>query len=368
MPYFSRNPILATASTANAFERLELEVFIENVDIIDTFTSLGTFSFISNGLAEVEERIDSILHAAMMSEIDQTLPDSDTEEQRMPPLSRKYYYRHRNYTSDAWSGWTEEDEDFVVLGGEAFEEFGNQFNVNAPSAPTFMHPEGTLLALSQAQAWVYVLAQTSGTATITHRYWNKAETVSNTVVTTFTVSRAYSVFRIPIVIPEAIKSPFFGIEVEIDEALRSISLVVDDRYHRTVNEFTYLNSKGGWNFLPCHAPMGKSIEVAQQMAEVTVPGNYYAQDDISQYKVWDSTGRKKFRVATGFWPSAYMDVVIQDFLLSRYRFWYNADLGKWMPIIVDTKSAVYSEDGGGDLRSLQFEYRLAFDNDIPSAL
>lgn len=368
MPYLSRNPILATASSTDPFERVEIEVYIENVETIDTFASLGTFSFISNALGDVEERIDSILHAAMMSEIGQTVPDMETEAQRVEQLSRKYYYRHRHYTSDAWTSWTSASEDFVVLGGEPHEEFSDQFTINAPLGPTFLHPEGNLLALSQAQAWVYVLAHTSGTATITHRYWNKAETVSNTEVTTFSVSRAFNVFRIPVVNPLDTKSPFFGIEVEIDDAPQSISLVLDDRHHRIINEFAYLNSRGGWNFLPCHAAMGKSLDVVQQVAETTVGGFYFNQSDISQYKVWDSQGRKKFRVATGYWPSAYLDVVTQDFLLSRYRFWWNADLSKWMPIIVETKSATYAEDGGGDLQSMQFEFRLAFDNDIPSAL
>jgi hypothetical protein len=368
MPYFSRNPILATATTANAYERLELEVFIEKISPLDTYTSLGVFSFISDADGEVEEKIEGILHAAMMADIAATIPDADTTVEVVPQLSRKYYYRTRYYTAAAWTGWTDSTADFVVLGGEAFEEFANTFTSTAASAPVFLHPESSLLTLNIAQAFVYVLIQTSGTGSITHRYWNVAQTVSNTVVTTFTVSRAFTVIKIPIVNPADNKSPFFGIEVGMDSVIRSVSLTADQRYHIHANEFAYLNSKGGWNFLPCHAPMGKSIEVAQQMAEVTVPGNYFGQGDISQYKVWDSTGRKKFRVASGFWPSAYMDVVIQDFLLSRYRFWWNADLSKWMPIIVDTKSASYSQDAGGDLQSLQFEFRLSFENDIPSAL
>lgn len=368
MPYLSRNPIVATATSTDAYERVEIEIFIERLDALDNFTSLGTFSFISNDSGDVNERIDSILHAALMADIGQTIPDLETTPQLVPQAARKYYYRHRHYTSDAWTSWTSASQDFVILGGQAYEDFSNSFTSSAGTAPTFLHPEGNLLALSQAQAWVYVLAQTSGTATITHRYWNKAETVSNTVVTTFTVPRAFSVFRIPIVNPLSTKSPFFGIEVEVDEVLRSISLVFDDRHHRIINEFAYLNSRGGWNFLPCHASMGKSIDVMQQVAESNISGNYYSQDDISQYKVWDSQGRKKFRVATGYWPTAYLDVVTQDFLLSRYRFWFEPNTNKWLPIIVDTKSATYAEDGGGDLQSMQFEFRLAFDNDIPSAL
>ncbi len=368
MPYLSRNPILAGVETSGPNQRVEIEVFIEKISPFDTYTSLGTFSFISGSDSVVVERIDGILHAAMMADIEATIPNTDTEWDKVPQLSRKYYFRSRYYSSGTWSSWSDNSPEFVVLGGEPFEEFANTFTSSAASAPVFLHPESSLLTLNIAQAFVYALIQTSGTGSITHRYWNVAQTVSNTVVTTFTVSRAFTVIKIPIVNPADNKSPFFGIEVGMDSVIRSVSLTADQRYHRSVNEFAYLSAKGGWNFLPCHAPMGKSIDVAQQLAEVTVQGNYYGQDDISQYKVWDSTGRKKFRVATGFWPSAYMDVVIQDFLLSRYRFWYNADLGKWMPIIVDTKSAVYSEDGGGDLRSLQFEYRLAFDNDIASAL
>lgn len=368
MAYLSRNPIIAGVETAGPNQRTEIEVFIEKISPLDTYTSLGVFSFISGSDSGVVERIDSILHAAMMAEIADTIPDLESTPQLVRQLSRKFYYRSRYYSSGSWSSWYNAAADFVVLGGEAYEDFANSFSSTASTAPTFMHPEGNLLALAQAQAWVYVLAHATGTATITHRYWNEAQTVSNTVTTDFEVPRAFSVFRIPIVNPISTKSPFFGIEVELDGVTRSVSLVADDRYHRNVNEFAYLNSRGGWNFLPCHAPMGKSLDVVQQVAESNVPYNYYGYSDISQYKVWDSQGRKKFRVATGFWPTAYLDVVVQDFLLSRYRFWYEPGTNKWIPIIVDTKSTSYSEDSGGDLRSLQFEYRLAFDNDIPSAL
>jgi hypothetical protein len=368
MPYFSRNPIVAQASTANPYERMEVEIFIEKLTVLDTYNSLGVFSFISNAETDVIEQIEGILHAAMMADISATIPDTATTVEVVPEMARKYFFSYRYYTDDVWTSWTDVGTNTVILGGEPFEEFDNTFNSSAASAPVFLHPETSLLTVNIAKGFVYALIQTSGTGSVTHRYWNVAQTVSNTVVTTFTVSRAFTVIKIPIVNPASNKSPFFGIEVGMDSVIRSISLTADQRYHIHVNEFTYLNSKGGWNFLPCHAPMGKSIEVAQQLAEVTVPGNYYAQDDISQYKVWDSTGRKKFRVATGFWPTAYMDVVIQDFLLSRYRFWWNADLSKWLPIVVDTKSASYSQDAGGDLQSLQFEFRLSFDNDIPSAL
>jgi hypothetical protein len=367
MPYQSRNPILAGVETGAPYQRVEIEVFLEKLTALDTYTSLGVFSFTAGSDSGVVERIDSILHAAMMADITSTIPPALDEPAEVPELSRKFYYRSRYY-STSWSSWFDQTPDFVVLGGQPFEEFSNSFSSIASGEPVFLHPEASLFSLRVAQAWVYVLMQSSGSATLTTRYWNKAGNVSFTDTSTFSVSRAFAVIRMPIVNPADTRSPFFGIEITKGGITRSISLVTDQRYHHSVNEFAYLSAKGGWNFLPCHAPLGKSIDVAQQLAEVTVPCSYYAQDDISQYKVWDSTGRKKFRVATGFWPSSYMDVVIQDFLLSRYRFWWNADLSKWMPIIVDTKSAAYDEDSGGDLRSLQFEYRLAFDNDIPSAL
>lgn len=367
MPYFSRNPILAEANAGSPFLKMELEVYIEKTTVLDTYTSLGRFSFVADADGDISERIDSILHAALMSEIVDSLPDAESTAQLVPQLARKFYYRTREYASGAWSSWTDSSTDFVVLGGQPYEEFANTFNSLATSAPTFLHSENSILTINLAQGWVYFLAQSSGTASIVHRYWNKAQSASNTVTTTISVPRDFTVVRIPVVLPAANKSPFFGIEITVDGVTRSIALTSDQRYHKNVNEFAYLSSKGGWNFLPCHAPVSKTIEVAQQTAETVVSAAYY-NNDIAQYQVWDSRGRKKMRVATGYWPSAYLDVVIQDFLLSRYRYWYSTEYNKWLPIVVDTKSASYANDMGGDLNSFQFDFKPAFDSDIASPL
>jgi hypothetical protein len=367
MPRYSKNPIPISVTTTAANEAVEVEVFIEKVNTPDNFTSLGTFTFTSNASSLVFTQINSILDAAMAAEIVGSIPDGKTDAQLVPEASRKYYYRHRHYDDGAWTSWTEEEEEFVLLGGQPYEEYTDGFAASAATGPTILSPETALLACTIAAGWVYVLIQAAGEVDYEFTHYNTDGDADGTVTGNITTTRAYQVIRIPIALPTTDQSAFFGLSVTADSVTRNASLMVNNSSQLTTNDFTYLNSRGGWSFLPCYANLSRSLDVSQNTAEVGPDASYYEANDVSQYKIWKTEGRKKFKTATGFLPQDHLDVVLQDFMLSPLRFIWNADLQKWIPVIVTSKSAEYRDDLGGNLRSFAFEFQYLFDNNLPSA-
>lgn len=369
MPYYSKNPILAAVATTDPFEATEIEVFIESPTTPDTFESLGVFTYTSDADGEVSEQIQTLLDAAMEIDILRTLPPvGETSPAEVPAACRKWYYRHRHYHSSAWTSWVDEEEDFVLQGGQAWEEFDNTFTTSAAAAPVLLSPEGSLLSPQVAEGWIYILCQAAAELTYTFQFYNKDGTNAATESGSITPARAFTVVRIPLALPAADKDPFFTLSFTVDGVTRSATLMADNSGHRVSYDFCYLNSRGGWSFLPTFTGQSRTLEVTQSLAESKPAANYHTQPEAAQYRVWRSTGRKKMRTATGFMPQDYLDVVAQDFLLSPHRYYWSDDLEKWIPIVVDTKNVEYRDDLTDFLRSFEFEFRTAFDNDLPSAL
>jgi hypothetical protein len=365
MPYQSRNPIYASF-TVDPLLPVELEIYIEKATTLDSFDSLGVYAFTSNADGEISENIQGVLHAALMDRLDLSLPDQGTDPVLVDGLSRKFKYRYRSFDVGTWSSWTDSSVDFVVLGGVAHEVFSNSFNTTAAAAPTILLPEPNGIALSIAQGWVYVLCHTSGTLTCTHRYF-LADGTDETSSDTISVDRAYRVVRVPVFPPAAPRIAQFNLELTIGSVTRTVSLVVDRQYRHKRYNFAWVSAGGGWAFIETLVSQSALIEVSQSIAEIDIPESYF-DGEIHSLKVWKSTGQKKIRTATGFWPQEYLDTTIQDFLLSPKRMYWSADLQRWIPLLVNTRSGTYRSELQGNLRSFVFEFSPAFQNNLPSPL
>lgn len=367
MPRQSLNPIIATGTAANPFEPVELEIFLEKLTPLDTYTSLGVFTFAADSDSEISERIDMVLHAAMMADIQKLTPKAETESFEVPEFSRKFKYRTRYFSEEAWSSWTDSDIDQLVFGGLAFEDFNGAFATQSELAPTIFKLGTQLLSPYAAPGYVYVLAHENEDVGWEFKSYEFDGTVGTTTTGTHEVSRRYAVVAIPIVPPAAGKSPFFNFKATVDGVARNTTMFFDLEARAQRYDFAYLSAAGGWAYLPCHGSMARMIEVTQQVAERNTPGNYHEQENISQFLVWDTRGNRKIELATGYMPQAFLEPVIQDFLLSPMRFMYDTTASKWLPVLVNTKSANYHEDWQTNLRSFKFEIRPAYETNLPSA-
>lgn len=368
MPYQSLNHILAEVTAPDSFYPVEIEVFLAEKSFVDFFNSIGTFTFIADGDGLVVEQIQTLLHSAMMLEISNTVPDTEVDPKLVPELCRKFKYRSRYFDGDEWSEWDESTPDYVVLGGVSFEEFENDFNTISATSPVFLHLPDNLLTPGAAPGWVYVLSHEAGELSFEFQFFNLDGTEASTVTGTKVTSRDFTVVRIPISFPADDKSPFFLLSVTVDGITIVRQLVADFENRGQRYDFCYWSTRGGWAFLPCHGAMTEALEVVQQSSESAVPANYFENPDISQFKIWDSRGRKKITVATGYWPQRYLLLIAQDFLLSGHRFIWNDTLQKWIPVLIATKSVVYRQDMGRNLLSMDVEFSMAFENNLPSVI
>ena len=362
MPKFSRNPIVASATTTLPYQTLELEVFIENRTTYDSFYTLGTFTYVSDSTSAFSEQIQDLLHCALMNDIAATMPESNTIAV-VKGLCRKFKYRTRFMTTGTWSSWTDSAVDHVVLGGKSYEAFNN---TTLFDRPVFLHHQDFLLTPYLASGFVYVLAHEAQNLIYSFNFENISGGTSSSEGGVFGITRAYEVVRIPIAYPAPDKSPFYFLTAEIDGDIESISLLADFEYRSQKTDIAYLSSAGGWAFLPCYGQRIKGLEVSQKISENITQSNYYTQPDIGNYQVWKSSGKRKEKVSLGYIPQKYIHLISQDFLLSRKRFIWNNTLGKWLPIAVETKSVIFESTNDLDLGSFTFEFRYLFDNDIPS--
>jgi hypothetical protein len=368
MPYHSLNPILASFTTPDPYLPVELEVYIENADTDDVFDSLGTFSLISDAEGGVAERIESALHAALMERVDLSMPSGAITAAIVLGISRKFKFRHRHFVSDAWSSWTNSSTDFVVLGGQPFEDFANTFNTVAASAPIVLLPETSAIGLKIAQGYIDVLCQAAGTASVRHLYFNSSGASIPDHEETVSLDREYRVVRVPVFPPGDGREQYFSVEVTVDGVTRTVQLVVDRQYRHKSYNFCWLSSRGGWAFLETQTGKVATLEVSQNVAERYAPAQYFDQADISTARVWKTKGMKRIKTATGFWPAEYLDITIQDFMLSPLRFVWDQDRNRWIPILVNSRSATYLDESGSNIRSYMFEFSPAFDTNLPSSL
>jgi len=362
MPKFSRNPIVATATTTSPYQTLELEVFIETLATYDTYYSLGTFTYLSDSQSAFSEQIQDLLHCALMNDIAETMPENNTIGV-VKGLCRKFKYRTRYMTTGTWGSWTDSAVDHVVLGGKAYENFNN---TTLFDRPIFLNHQDLLLTPYLATGFVYVLAHEAQNLLYSFNFESLSGVPSSDGGGIFGITRPFEVVKIPIVYPSPDLSSMYYLSVEINNVVEFMYLLADFEYRPVKTDFMYLSSAGGWAFLPCYGQRIKGLEVSQKIAENISQGDYYSQPDIGNYQVWKSSGKRKEKVSLGYIPQKYIALISQDFLLSRKRFVWNNTIGKWLPVAVETKSVIFESTTDLDLGSFSFEFRYLFDNDIPS--
>ena len=176
----------------------------------------------------------------------------------------------------------------------------------------------------------------------------------------------WSVVKIPInPFDETYKSTITMNFAEIDLTTDFYS---DFYPHQQIEEFVFLSLRNGWRTLTCTANLTSILEVSQNTYEKQQQFEYYDSDNIAITEVWRAVGMKRFKVATGFMPELMIDQLLQDFALSPKKFKWDSNLGKFIPIVVSTKSVEYLNSTRQGLRSFSFEYRPAFENNMPSRL
>jgi hypothetical protein len=368
MARYSRNPISFSITTTAPNQSVEVEVSLETVAHTGSYTVLGTFAFTSDGSAELTDRVDSIIHSALMREASASLPGADLDAVLVPELSRLYRIRHRHYNAGVWTSWTTISGTLlVVLGGEPMEEYADDFATASGTQPIFLHVPGSLLVPRQATGFVYAMLQTTGTVNWIFRHFDLFGRPSGTVSGSFTSARAGDVWAIPMSVPSEELSPNFTLELTCNSVTRLVSLVSDGSVRANTYDFAYLSSRGGWAFLPCTGSMARTLEVSQSVAESDL-GPAFQNTTLEQYQPWRIEGRKKHKAYTGFLPRTLLETVMQDFMLSPRKFLWSPDLQRWVPIILESKSVEYRNDFDGDLPSYGFDFRLAFDNNQASSI
>jgi hypothetical protein len=225
--------------------------------------------------------------------------------------------------------------------------------------------ENNFLSLAIDSA-VYVLIKSAGTYAYTIDFVLFDGTMNGNISDTVITTNDWSVVKIPInPIDETYKST---ITIDIDGIDISTDFISDLYPHQDIEEFVFLSLRNGWRTLSCTANLTSILEVSQNTYEKQQQFEYYDADNIATTEVWRAVGMKRFKVATGFMPEQMIDQLLQDFALSPKKFKWDNDLGKFIPVVVSTKSVEYLNSTRQGLRSFSFEYRPAFENNMPSRL
>lgn len=361
--YYSKNPINVSVETWSPFNTTEIRVYAAPFNGSDDFNLLGTFRFISDAYKFVNQDISSILDAYCLNLLKTSVPNNNNDFQELPLHSYKFYTESRYYDSGSWSSWVESQVDFVLFGGRGYEEVTSG-NLEL-STQILSTNENNFKSLSIASA-VYLLLQKAGGYT-----WENEFTMYNgdfigTEGGTFITTNEWSVVKLPVNNPaDTYKST---ITVGIDGNYWTTEMISDIYPHQQIEEFVFLSLRNGWRSLTCTANLTSILEVSQNTYEKQQQFEYYDANNIATTEVWRSVGMKRFKVATGFIPEQMIDQLLQDFTLSPKKFKWDSVLGKFIPVVVSTKSVEYLNSTRQGLRSFSFEYRPAFENNMPSRL
>jgi hypothetical protein len=361
---FSLNPISAKYYATDYLQNTELEIFAETESYSEVFKSLGTFSINSNDSILISERIDHVLNAWLLRSIAESLPietalDSYIETQ----LSARFYFRYRTFGL-TWSEWAESEPNMVVYGGEPYEEFNGEGISNV-----FMQPQEIAFKSYGLDHFFYFLfdAASISNSMLYTIYDLQGTTVENIYITQTTTQPFQIVrFKVPSIVgflPE-MKIRFFS-EIALTAP---ISVFQNPTPNPATSDFVFLNSKGGWSFLPCEGYADKQLEFERSGFETSVYADYFSNSNFSQYSSFKINGRKKQVMRSGFYPQKMLSIVAQDFMLSPFKFLWNSELSKFLPIIVSNKSLEYQSDFRTNVRSFSFEFQFAFDSNLPSKI
>jgi hypothetical protein len=368
MPRYSRNPITVTVTTTTDFEPVEIDIQLERHNLDDTFDSLGIFTFTSNASSQVKEQVQDILHAGMMLNALESMPTQTNSAAACPALCRKWRYRHRHFTAGAWTSWTTSADFFVILGGEPMEIYGDTFETGGSGQPIILGPEDLILRPNQARGFVYVLVRNNSSMSYTFQFYQEDDQPASTVTGSISPGRAKRVVRIPVPNMPAGASPYFKVSVTNNSMTVEKICIAEMDYQPYQTDLMYLNSRGGFSFLPCTGAMIAELEVNNQVTELSLGENYYSQKDFGSLRTWKTTGKKTMKVNTGWMPHRMLNDAVQDLLLSRLRFMYLASRQKFIPILLSGKGITYRSDGTMDLYSADITFEPAFEIIGPSEI
>lgn len=362
--FYSKNPINVSIETFSPFNTTEIRVYAQPFNgSTGDFVLLGTFRFISDALKFVNQDISSILDAYCLKLLKTSVPNINNDFQELPLHSFKFYTESRYYDSGTWSSWVESQVDYVLFGGRGYEEVtSGNLELTSQFLLTNQNNFQSLLTPSAA----YLLLQKAGGYTWEIEYTMYNGDFIGTEGGTFTTTNEWSVVKLPVNNPsDTYKAT---IVVGIDGNYWTTEIITNSYPQEQIEEFVFLSLRNGWRTLSCTANLTSILEVSQNTYEKQQQFEYYDADNIATTEVWRAVGMKRFKVATGFMPEQMIDQLLQDFALSPKKFKWDSDLEKFIPVVVSTKSVEYLNSTRQGLRSFSFEYRPAFENNMPSRL
>jgi len=362
--YYSKNPINVSVETWSPFNTTEIRVYAEPFNgSTGDFILLGTFRFISDALKFVNQDISSILDSFCLKILKQSIPNNDNAIEILPLHSIRFYTSSRYYDSGSWSSWVDSQLDYVLFGGRGYEEVTSG---NLELTSQFLLTNQNNFKSLSIDTAVYILIETAGTYAweIEHEIYNGG--FNGTASGTFTTGDNWSVVKLPVNNPADTYKSIITIVLDGDDL--TTEMIIDNYPHEQIEEFVFLSLRNGWRSLTCTSNLTSILEVSQNTYEKQQQFQYYTADNIATTEVWRTVGMKRFKVATGFMPEQMIDQLLQDFALSPKKFKWDSDLEKFIPVVVSTKSVEYLNSTRQGLRSFSFEYRPAFENNMPSRL
>ena len=361
--FYSKNPINVTVETWSPYNTTEIQIWAESYNGSNNYTLLGTFRFISDSLKFVNQDISSILDAYCVKLLKTSIPNNNNDIENLPLHSIRFGTSSRYYDSGSWSSWVDSQINYVLFGGRGYEEVtdGNleltsQFLLtNQNNFQSLLTPSATYLVLQKAGGYTWEIEYTMYNGDFI-----------GTEGGTFTTTNEWSVVKLPVNNPTDTYRA--TIVVGIDGNYWTTEMITDSYPHEQIEEFVFLSLRNGWRTLSCTANLTSILEISQNTYEKQQQFEYYDADNIATTEVWRTVGMKRFKVATGFMPEQMIDQLLQDFALSPKKFKWDSDLEKFIPVVVSTKSVEYLNSTRQGLRSFSFEYRPAFENNMPSRL
>jgi hypothetical protein len=344
--YYSKNPINVSVETFSPFNTTEIQVWAESFNGSNNYTLLGTFRFISDALKFVNQDISSILDAYCLKLLKTSIPNNDNVIEILPLHSIRFGTSSRYYDSGSWSSWLDSQINYVLFGGRGYEEVTSG-NLELTSQ-FLLTNENNFLSLGIDSA-VYVLIKSAGTYTYTIDFVLFDGTMNGNISDTVTTTNNWSIVKIPInPVDETYKST---ITIDIDGIDISTDFISDLYPHEQIEEFVFLSLRNGWRTLTCTTNLTSILEVSQNTYEKQQQFEYYDAENIATTEIWRAVGMKRFKVATGFMPEQMIEQLLQDFALSPKKFKWDNDLGKFIPVVVSTKSVEYLNSTRQGLRS-----------------
>jgi hypothetical protein len=368
MIYYSKNPIVTTIEDVATGYKVELEIFVEETLFSGLTVSLGIFQFIASGTT-LTQRVDSELDVYLSNRIKNTIPGIaalDDGAAFTDKLSTRFRVDYRVNDGSGFDAWQTGDVHWLLYGGQPWEEFINEFSTDAAGQITWLHPGGPGLCSVLAPMFLFFVVPVTGEFSYFFTFYDFSGNPTDGEEVVMEAENNFQIVQIPIQLPELSQSPKFKITVSKD-LIRSAECEL--KVLRNMNpsySIAWLNARGGWSYADFDERLTSGLEVAQDISSANPGANYYS-GSMADSIVYKTMGRKKFRVASGFTVSEDLEIMIQDLMLSPYRFLWSQRLEKWIPIIITTKNAEYFSDGDY-LKSAVIDFQTAFENNLPGKL